>query len=158
MAEQALRLVDEHGELTEHSCRHCAAKEHELSELTRKMRGLARELGELRRNREEEARQHQAWPTLLALWDYYRQLTGHTKARWTAERFWVALALWRAFGTGNIAAGIAGIAYDANRRELKNGKIEVYDSWELLLRNADTLERYIRRRPKDWTLPPQFAE
>jgi hypothetical protein len=158
-AKKHLRLLDtETGEVTEFACAHCKGKEDELVELTRKMRGLARELGELRRDRDTEAREHEAWPMLLGLFGYWQELTGHTRARWEQGRFWLALPLWKIFGTGNIAAAIAGLAYDANSKPLKNGKIEVYDSWELLFRNAGTLERYMKRRPKSWELPERFAD
>jgi hypothetical protein len=154
----ALRLVDEQGEIhPPDDCPGCQAKEHELEELTRKMRGMARELGELRRDKDREAREHEAWPTILALFDYWREQTGHAKARWTGDRFWIALPLWKEWGAGNMAAAIAGIAFDPNRKPMRNGKIEVYDDWETVFKNSGNLRRYAARRPPDWTLPEQFA-
>jgi hypothetical protein len=135
------------------ACPSCQRKEDELAELLRKFRGQSRELAELRRDKDTQARADQAWPILLSLFDYHRVLTGHKRARWTSDRFWCALGIWREFGTGNCAAGIAGIAYEPNCKQLKNGRIEVFDSWELLFRNSGTFERYCRRRPKDWVCP-----
>lgn len=158
-AAKHLRLLDaETGEITEFACAHCKGKEDEVKELLKKFRGQSRELAELRRDKDAEARAHQAWPLLGALFLYWQELTGHTKAKWEPGRFWDALPLWKTFGTGNCAAAIAGLAFDANRKPMKNGKIEVYDSWELLFRNAGTLERYIKRRPTDWELPDRFKE
>jgi hypothetical protein len=145
------------GEISEYACVSCQRKEDELAELWRKFRGQSRELAELRRDRDAEARAHRAWPVLLMLFDYYKVLTGHGRARWTPDRFWCALGLWREFGSGNCAAGIAGIAYDPNRKQLKNGRFEVFDSWELLFRNSGTFERYCRRRPKDWVCPASLC-
>lgn len=127
-----------------------------IAGLEHDVRVWAKRFAELQRDKNAEARAHDSWPKLMALFSYWRELTGHTRARWTGDRFWLALPLWQEFGTGNCAAGVAGIAHDPNRKPMKNGKIEVFDSWELLHRNAGTLERYIRRRPKGWTLPPQF--
>src|ERR1035438_9735804 len=124
--------------------------------LERDVRGWAKRYAELHRDKMAEARMHESWPTLMALFRYWQTLTGHKRARWTGNRFWLALPLWQTFGTGNCAAGVAGIAHDPNRKPMKNGKVEVFDSWELLFRNAGTMERYIRRRSKDWALPSQF--
>lgn len=126
--------------------------------LERDVRGWTRRYAELHRDKMAEARMHESWPTLMALFSYWQNLTGHTRARWTGDRFWIALPLWQTFKTGNCAAGVAGIAHDPNRKPMKNGKVETFDSWELLFRNAGTLERYIKRRPSDWVLPPQFEE
>lgn len=153
-----LRLVDQNGEVSEFACPNCQAKDDEFDELLRKFRSQSRELAELRRDRAREAREHEAWPTLKALFDYWREQTGHAKAKWTADRFWHALTLWSDFGTGNCAAGIAGIAHDPNRKQMKNGKWETFDSWELLFRETGTLERYIKRRPVDWVLPDLFKQ
>lgn len=165
MAARGLKLVQpqgeiidpDTGEITEFACKSCQGKEHELTELQRKMRGMARELGELRRDKDLEAREHEAWPILLKLFDYWSELTGHTKAQWSSDRFWCALPLWKVKGTGNCAAAIAGIAYDPNTKPRKNGGQEIYDSWELVFKNMGALERYIRRRPRTWTLPEHLA-
>ena len=109
------------------------------------------------RDKDAEARANEAWPTIMALHDYWRVQTGHKRARWTPDKFWMAWPLWTEFKTGNCAAGIAGIAHEPNRKLLKNGRWEMFDSWKLLFRDSVTLERYIKRRPVDWTLPERFA-
>lgn len=146
--EHALRAA--HGELQ--------AKDHELDELIRKFKGQSRELGELRRDRDREAREHEAWPTLVKLHKYWRQQTGHTRVTFTPASFWVALPQLKNWGLGNLAAGVAGIAHDPNRRQLKNGKWETYDDWETLMRNQGNVRRYIGRRPEGWELPGELAE
>lgn len=153
-----LRLIDENGELTPYSCPNCGGMEHELKELERKFRAQSRELGLLRADKDAEARAHESWPTLMKLHIHWQEATGHIKARWTPDKFWQALSLWQEFGTKNIAAGIAGISYEPNSTVLRNGKTETYDSWKLLFRDSTTLERYIKRRPKDWVLPQQFHD
>ena len=152
-----LRLVDEEGNVTEFSCPHCAGKEHELKELERKMRGLARELGELRRDKDAEARAHRAWPTAVALWEYWVELTGHTRAKWTTDRFWILLPQLRDFGAKNCAAAIAGIAYNPNEKLQRNGKMELYDDWATCFGSAGKVERYIKRRAAGWQLPESLA-
>jgi hypothetical protein len=154
-----LRLIDTFtGEITEYACNNCAGKEHELKELERKFRAQSRELGLLRADKDAEARAHESWPTLMKLHIHWQEKTGHSKARWTTDKFWQALSLWQEFGTKNVAAGIAGIAYQPNSTLLRNGKTEVHDTWKLLFRDSTTLERYIKRRPKDWILPQQFQD
>jgi len=152
-----LRVVDENGEILD-GCPECVGKDHELRELQRKMKAMARELGILRSNRAAEAVEHRAWPILVRLFQYWQQQCNHPRSRWNPQRFWDALPLLGTWGAANFAAAIAGIAFQPNARQLKNGKWEVYDSWELLTRDSGTFERYMRRRPKGWECPGVFRE
>lgn len=133
-----------------------AALHDQLAGAQRDIRAWRARYAKLERDKRQEAQEHEAWPLLLALHDYWREQTLHLRARWDADKFWMALNLWQTFGSGNCAAGIAGIAYQPNRKQLRNGKWETYDSWKLLFRDSDTLERYIKRRPKDWVCPERF--
>ena len=128
----------------------------ELTGAIRALKGESRRLEELKRDKAAEARAHEAWPTILGLFDYWREQTGHRRTKWVPDKFWMAWPLWREYGTGNCAAGVAGIGYQPNKQRLDNGKVEVYDSWKLLFRDSVTLERYIKRRPADWILPARF--
>jgi hypothetical protein len=159
-----LKLIDvSTGEITEHACAGCAKKEDELDELFKKMRGLAHELAVLRRDKLQDARDHQAWPTLYGLFQYWQELSGHTRVKWTtknsgASKFWIALPLWEEWGTGNFAASIAGLIYQPYEESLKNKKKQRYDDWETLCKDSASIRRYIQRRPADWTLPSQFED
>jgi hypothetical protein len=157
-APRHLRIIDDQGEVTEFACPHCQHKEDELAELVRKFRGQSRELAELRRDKDAEARAHEAWPTAIKLFDYWKLLTKHSKAKWSEDRFWVLLPSLKNFGAGNCAAAIAGIAHDPNTRVQRNGKTERYDDFATCFGSAGRVERYAKRRPKDWTLPEQFEE
>jgi len=152
-----LRIIDEQGEILD-QCPECNGKDHELRELQRKMKGMARELGELRAERNREALEHKAWPFLVRLFQLWQQECKHPRSRWSPTRFWAALHLFDTWGPANFAAAIAGIAYQPNARQLKNGKWEIYDSWELLTRDNGTFERYMKRRPRGWQCPMQFKE
>src|SRR5271169_6086822 len=81
----AVVRVDQNGEI--HDCPGCRALEHEIEELQRKMRGLARELGELRSDRRAEAEADPLWPLGLRLFRYHARILDHPRAEWTAERF-----------------------------------------------------------------------
>ena len=151
------RVIDEQGEILD-ECPECSGKDHELRELQRKMKGMARELGELRADKNREALEHKAWPYLVRLFQFWQQQCNHPRARWSSARFWSALHLFDTWGPANFAAAIAGIAFQPNSRQLKNGKWEIYDSWELLTRDSGTFERYIKRRPRNWQCPQQFLE
>src|SRR5437870_5016340 len=152
-AERAhLRVVDEQGELHE-DCPGCIERQHALDELARKYQGALSQIGRLRADKDAEARAHEAWPSLLALFRYWGELTGHTRVAWTSEHFWCALPMLKVWGGGNLAAAIAGIAHDPNRKRRANGSWEVYDDWQTCLRNSGNVRRYIGRRPQGWTLP-----
>lgn len=156
-ARSQLKLVDEHGEIYD-ECPECRAKEGELGELYRKFKGQSRELAELRRDKEAEARDHKLWPIILQLFGYWQEQTGHKRVKWSPEHFWSALPLVVNWGVGNCAAAIAGAAHDPWTKETKNGKMEKYDDWETVFKNSGSVRRYINRRPRDWSLPEQFEE
>lgn len=139
-------------------CPHCAGKQHELDELVRKMKGLARELGEMRRDKDAEAREHQAWPTAVKLWEYWKEQTGHKRSKWKEDRFWLLLPRLQTFGSENCAAAIAGIAYQHYTEQRKNGSTEHYDSWDCCFGSTEKTEKYIKRRPKNWVLPAEFMQ
>ena len=124
--------------------------------LQRDIRGWARRYADLQRDKNAEARSHEAWPVALRLWGYWVEQTGHARAKWSQDRFWILLPHLQQWGAGNCAAAIAGIAFDANSKRLKNGKLEVFDTWELCFRSTGTVERYMRRRPSGWALPAGF--
>ena len=138
------------------TCPNCAAKQHELDEIVRKLKGMARELGEIRRDKNAEARAHQAWPIAVALFDYWKECTNHPRAKWTEDRFWLLLPHLAQFGPQNCAAAIAGIAHDHFTKQRANGTTVHYDAWETCFKNTGRVEESIRSRPKDWELPPQF--
>lgn len=128
----------------------------ELTELLRKFTGQSRELGELRRDKDEEAREHEAWPMAVKLFEYWKQQTGHKRARWTEDRFWVVLPHLKKLGAANCAAAIAGLAFQHYEKPRRNGSIEHFDGWETCFKDAGRVESYAKRRPTDWVLPPEF--
>ena len=56
----------------------------------------------------------------------------------------------------NLAAAIAGLAYDPYTKVQKNGKTKKYNDWETLLKSAGALETYMARRPVGWECPEEF--
>lgn len=161
MAAAHLRVVqvdEETGELVGDGCPSCQALQHELDELIRKFKGQSRELGEIRRDKDAEARAHEAWPTAVKLFEYWKSLTGHKRARWTEDRFWLILPHLRKLGSANCAAAIAGIAYQHYAQPRKNGTTEHFDGFETCFKDTGRVEAYVKRRPKDWVLPPEFEQ
>ena len=159
-AERAqLHLV--HDPATGEVCPGCQERDVLIDELTRKLHGQASLVGRLRRDRDAEARSNSAWPVLLTLHDYWARLTGHTRTEFSPEDFRDALPRLKEWGAGNLAAGIAGIAAHPNTKELPasaTAKVERYDGWDTLCKSASNVRRYIGRRPKGWSLPPELEE
>lgn len=85
-----LHLVDPiSGEITEAGCPHCANWETTYQELERKQRGLLLQLGQLRADRDAKARAHGKWQAALSVFRYWQSLTGHSRADFTPDRFWI---------------------------------------------------------------------
>jgi hypothetical protein len=163
MSKPLLRIVDEQGELHElESCPGCLEKQYAYDELAKKYQGVLSENGKLKADKNREAAEHELWPVAIQLFEYWKEITGHKKAQWAprgnAERFWVMLPSLTHFGAKNCAAAIAGIAFDPNKRRLKNGRYEVYDGLETCFGSLEKTRRYILRRDPKWVLPAQFEE
>ena len=124
--------------------------------LERDIRGWAHRYAELKREKDREAREHDAWPLIMQLFDYWRKEVGRKRARWTEDRFWLALPHFEHWGAANLAAAIAGLAYDPYTKVQKNGKTKKYNDWETLLKSAGALETYMARRPVGWECPEEF--
>jgi len=149
-----LRLIDpETGEITEAACPSCAGKEHELAELQRKMRGLARELGELREVKRLEAEADKLWPVGVRVFAYHNRLLNHPGAEWNVKRFtMVARELRKKNGLERCLRGIAGKAADRWARE--HGHTTFDDVFE----TAKKFEKCLAKAPADWTMPAGAME
>jgi hypothetical protein len=112
----------------------------------------------LKRDREQDAREHECWPVGKALFTEWKQRCNHPKTHWTAERFWQA----EPFLTGGrfgatveerskwIRRAIAGAAFDAYRTPRKNGTVKVHNDWSLIFRDEDRFREFVAKAPPGW--------
>jgi hypothetical protein len=148
-----LRIVqvdEETGELHE-GCPNCEAKENELSELIRKMRGLARELGELRRDKQAEAEDSELWPRAVKHFQRWQRESNHPRCKWTAERFYLIEPFLKHHEDVMIERAIIGHCYDPFTTKRKNGTTRVFNGWDLLFRDDAHFEESANKAPRKQT-------
>lgn len=134
-----LRVINGNGEL-ENVCPSCLRHE-------RHIRNLNRQITELTRNEEEEAREDERWPEVECLHEWWALATNHERTVFGAKEFYLAIPRLKEYEPVEYLQGIAGIAFDPNTKQTKNGRTETYDSWELLNKSGPNFKRYMERAP-----------
>lgn len=160
MAEAARHLHAVHvdpatGErIDNYSCPDCKALEVDNRMLERELRGKRAHINRLEADRDAEARQHELWPRAVRLFDIWREASGHLRAEWNSERFWLCLPALKKFDDYWIERAIAGIAYDPFTKPARNGRTIRYDKWETLFGKTANVGVYAERAPKGYEPPP----
>lgn len=172
MAEAArkLHLVNpKTGEVTEEACPHCKDWETTYDELGRKYQGALLQIGNLRADRDAKARAHGKWQIAVAVFRYWQSLTGHERAEFTPDRFWILEPfLTRADERGEDGAakcrsairGLVASDYHMKRGRYANRDGKVYDDfWRPFQAtkaggpSQDTLEKFIEADPQREAVP-----
>lgn len=135
-------------------CPECEEKEAALIQLERQHRATNARLTRLQRDQEKEARRHKLWAEAETVHDWWAIACGHPGVKFGAEDFYQALPR---LGEGpvELLKGIAGAAYDPSTKQMKNGRIQRFDSWELITRSSAKLRSFADRAPgpqdsEDW--------
>lgn len=152
-----VRPVDrETGELVEVSIESLALElqnvRDERDEIMRKLKGQSLELARLRRTRDAEAEADPLWPLAARLFAYHSKASGHLRAEWTHERFWMVRKL-RGKKTleqwlEECLRAISGVLSDAWR------VAQGLTMWEDVFESRKKFERALAKCPEDWSPPP----
>jgi hypothetical protein len=157
----ALHLVDaETGEIHD-ECPACALKEVELKGLERDVRTWIKRYDELKRDKEQEAREDALWPQAVRVFQAWQAATGHTRSVFNAERFFLIQPFLRntkQYGPEICLRAVAGIAYDCFSVKRKNGSIRKFDEWERAFGSAKEVEERANAAPRDWREREPFAQ
>lgn len=135
-----LRLINGRTGEVEDTCESCLQYE-------RTIRTLNGRLTRMERDREAEAEQHKRWPEAEALHTWWALATGHEGCRFAAEEFYQAMPRLKERSSIEFLQGIAGLAFDPNSKQRRNGTTERYDSWEVLTKSGPRFQRYYERAP-----------
>lgn len=140
----------------------------EIAGLNRDISGWRARHAELKRDKLAEALQHPLWPEGLKLFDFWRVECKHPRSQFTQERFWLALpylgpapeALKKAakelgidepdsYGPTICRMAIRGAAFDCYQTKRRNGTTKRHDGWDLIFRDADKVEEFACRAPRE---------
>lgn len=149
------RLIDENGVVTEDACKHCRAKEDEIEGIIKKMRALAKENTELKRNHLEEAETNKHWPIIVRMFQFWQIECKHPNSEWTWQRFEMALPfiVGKKYGAEKCLRAIAGASYDPWKKLQRNGIYSRRDGWDAIFGKPGEFESFCNRAPKDWVCP-----
>ena len=143
-----LQLVPEFDPSTgEVLCSRCAATENAAVQLERKLRAAYAQITRMETDAEAEARRHKGWAEVEGLFDWWRLATGHFGVSFGADEFYPGLRRVAEVGPVVVLQGVAGLAFDPNSKPMRNGRVQFYDSWELLTRSRSKLESAAERAP-----------
>lgn len=125
------------------------AAEAEYNALQGKYRAALAQITKLTKDSEAEARKHERWSEGEALHMWWRLATGRCGRKFGADEFYQALPRLkeREHGPIGVLQAIAGAAYDPGTKQMRNGKTERYDDWELICRSQAKLESFQARAP-----------
>jgi hypothetical protein len=141
---------------------HVEEHEHVYRQLENKYKGALAKISKLERDDEAEARKHKRWAEAEALHEWWCLATGHEGRKFGADEFYQVLPRLKERSCGPIGVlhAIAGAAFDPGTKQMKNGRTERYDDWELVTRSPAKLESFRNRAPgkldghewKNWLL------
>lgn len=147
-----LRVIDAQGELQEYpdECPACIQYE-------RQLRTVNARLTKLQQDKEAQAREHKLWDEASTVHDWWRIACDHPGVSFGAEDFYQALPRLNEMSPVELLKAIAGAAFDPSTRKMRNGRLERYDSWELIMRSKAKAESFIQRAPgkpegEEWKL------
>lgn len=151
-----LRLVNpETGEVTEEACRHCKVKEDEIGGLQRDIRGWTKRYADLKRDKDQEARNHNLFPLAERCFRYWKRACDHPRSKFTPERFWAVIPFLSApeHGLEFVLRAIAGASFDPFETQRKNGTTKQHHGFDLIFRSAEKAEEFAERAPVTWKVP-----
>ena len=117
------------------------------------IRSLATQLANAKRDPEGKARSSRYWPKAVELFDLWRDVCGHKRSVWTADRFWAIEPFLREpkYGEHRCWQAIHGAAFDPGRKRLRNGRWQVYNQWGApwgIFSTADAFEIFYNKAPE----------
>lgn len=137
-----LRVVDtETGEVQD-ECASCLQYERDI-------RVLKARITRMERDEEAEARKHKLWAEAEAVHDWWALACGHPGVKFGAEEFHQVLPRLKERDVGLIGVlkAVAGAAFDPNTKRMKNGRMQRFDSFELIMRSRPKCDSFRERAP-----------
>jgi hypothetical protein len=142
-----LRVVTSNGEEILDAAATIRNLQDELAGAHRDVRTWRLRYAELARDKEREAQEHKLWPVAIELFLYWKDVTNHPRAEWTASRFWDVLPYLKKYGQLRCKGAIAGCAFDHYSVTQRNGRVKHFDEWERIFSTAGRFEDFLSRVP-----------
>jgi hypothetical protein len=143
-------LIDPNGEVVSDQCANCQAVEDQLSGAQKEIAGWRARYANLAREKDAAARVSEWWPQAVLLFGFWKERTGHTRSKWTYDRFHECEPMLRRYGMTMCERAIAGVAFQPYTKVRRNGTVQKFDAWHTVFKGATAIEEYACRAPRDW--------
>lgn len=132
-------------------CPDCEHKDDVIHQYERDLRVMKGRLTRLERNKEADDRSNKLWPEAEQLYAWWMLATGHFRSQFSIEDFRHMRPRLKEKDIGPIGMlqAIAGAAHEPSERPMASGRIERYDSIELICRERDRTLNFQERVPGD---------
>lgn len=151
--ERIWRLVDPAtGDFEDYAgCPDCADKNDAIQQYEKQIRILNSRITRLERGAEEKDRKHKLWPEAEQVYAWWALATGHFRSQFSVEDFRHMRPRLKEKDIGPIGLlqAVAGAAHEPSQRPMSSGRIERYDSIELICRERDRTLNFQNRVPGD---------
>lgn len=135
-----LRVIDADGELVADRCAGCMALEEELGRKVKQIR-------ELKRDREAEAKVHPQRAAIVEVFDHWRESCRHPNSKLDADRADLIAGKLKVYGLETCKRAVDGAAFDPFVTQRKNGKPQRHDGIKLVFGTAEKFESFVNRAP-----------
>lgn len=119
----------------------------------REIRAWRARYAALAEDKDKKAQNHPLYPRVKEMFKYWRKACRHPRSGFKTAHFEMALPFFedkKRYGEEMCRRAIAGAAFDPFITQLKNGKQERHDHWELIFKSAKNFERFCNKAPHGW--------
>jgi hypothetical protein len=157
---QHLRLITEDGELAPDAPQTFGEALEEIENLRAErdrleddLRGYRLRLAKAETDREERALALKENAEVEVIHKCWKRACKRRRGLHAADRERIGAAI-RKLGLETCLRAVAGAAYDAGTKQMRNGQLERFDDLELIFREYANVHKFARRAPTSWAAKP----
>jgi len=130
--------------------------ERQIADLEKERRQQRTVIGSLKAQLDESPLKYDRRDEVAEIFYEWQRVCGHERSRLTLDRFQCIRHLLdvvhpRPYPREAFSKAIAGAAFDAFTKRMRNGRLQRYDDIALICRDGKTFESFIRRAPREST-------
>lgn len=133
-------------------CPGCVEWAVEKANLQRDIKAWQARYNTLKGEKEQEAMDSDEWEMAEVIFDVWRIQSNHSRSRFSFDRFQEIIPRLKEHGFELCVRAVAGLCFDPNSKDRKNGTKQVFNDIELAMRDQKHFEEYCRKAPLPWKL------
>lgn len=144
-----LHVVDTETGEVQPGCVSCDALKDQLAGANKDIAAWRSRYAMLKREKDAQARDHEHWPAISALFDEWRTECRHPRSKFTPDDFWLCLPFFEEHGRHMCRLAILGAAFDCFKTRRANGSVKRHDDWTLIFKSRSKTEEFVNRAPRN---------